>query len=99
MVKDLAALYFSAMNIGLTQRDFLRFIKNYRGRELREIFKSEIKLWDKVEQKTRVLSGMPEREKVIATLGPIIIKPKKSVVSIIIVQDIGFTHSVWPCRR
>ena len=36
IVKDIAGLYFSAMNIGLTERDKLRFIRLYTGRPLRE---------------------------------------------------------------
>ncbi|KAF3984675.1 MAG: lipopolysaccharide core heptose(I) kinase RfaP [Methylococcales symbiont of Hymedesmia sp. n. MRB-2018] len=63
LIKDLAALYFSAMNIGLTDRDFLRFIKIYRGCSLRSIFESERSLWDKVERKASILNGMPDSKK------------------------------------
>ena len=38
LLKDLAALYFSAMHIGLTRTDLCRFIKIYRGdKTLRDI--------------------------------------------------------------
>lgn len=39
--KDLAALYFSALNIGLTQRDKLRFLKVYFDQPLRETLRRE----------------------------------------------------------
>lgn len=39
--KDLAALYFSALEIGLTPRDRLRFLRTYFGRPLREILREE----------------------------------------------------------
>ncbi|MFN3580742.1 MAG: lipopolysaccharide core heptose(I) kinase RfaP [Pseudomonas sp.] len=39
--KDLAALYFSALNIGLTRRDKLRFLQIYFDRPLRDILASE----------------------------------------------------------
>ena len=39
--KDLAGLYFSALAIGLTQRDFLRFLRDYFARPLREVLRDE----------------------------------------------------------
>ncbi|OLU16372.1 lipopolysaccharide core heptose(I) kinase RfaP [Pseudomonas sp. PA1(2017)] len=46
--KDLAGLYFSALNIGLTKRDLLRFIKVYFGfvdsRPLRQVLQDEAAL-------------------------------------------------------
>ena len=40
LVKDLGALYYSALDIGLSRRDVLRFVRSYSGRsaarELRE---------------------------------------------------------------
>ena len=39
--KDLASLYFSALAIGLTQRDFLRFLRLYFDRPLRDILRDE----------------------------------------------------------
>lgn len=39
--KDLAGLYFSALEIGLTQRDRLRFLRDYFGRPLREVLRDE----------------------------------------------------------
>ncbi len=42
--KDLAALYFSALQIGLTRRDKLRFLRLYFQRPLREVLSSEAAL-------------------------------------------------------
>lgn len=39
--KDLAGLYFSALDIGLTRRDFLRFLRDYFARPLRDILRDE----------------------------------------------------------
>lgn len=42
--KDLAALYFSALDIGLTRHDKLRFLRTYFGRPLRAILHDEAEL-------------------------------------------------------
>ncbi|MCY1391856.1 Lipopolysaccharide core heptose(I) kinase RfaP [compost metagenome] len=42
--KDLAALYFSALDIGLTQRDKLRFLRGYFQQPLRQILREEASL-------------------------------------------------------
>jgi heptose I phosphotransferase len=54
-VKDLGALYFSAMDIGLTRRDLLRFLKTYRDRPLRETLDQEAGIWEKVARRARAL--------------------------------------------
>ncbi len=48
LIKDLAGLYFSSKNLGLTQRDYYRFIKAYRQQTVREILQREKPFWDKV---------------------------------------------------
>ena len=63
LVKDLAGLYFSSMDIGLTKRDILRFIKTYRGNSFRKIFEQEAGFWQKIEHKAYVLYGRPESKK------------------------------------
>ena len=52
--KDLAALYFSALDIGLTRHDRLRFLRSYFGRPLRAVL---------AEQQTLIawLEGQAER--------------------------------------
>ena len=49
--KDLAALYFSALDIGLTRRDKLRFLRTYFRRPLREILRDEAGLLAWMERK------------------------------------------------
>ena len=55
--KDLASLYFSALEIGLTQRDFLRFLKIYFQRPLRDILQSERPLLDHLSAESRRLQA------------------------------------------
>lgn len=47
-MKDMAALYFSSMDIGLTQRDHLRFLRHYHGRRLRAVLREEAPFWQRV---------------------------------------------------
>lgn len=48
VVKDLAALLFSSLDLELTSRDYLRFVRAYRGGSLRRIFSEEGRFWRKV---------------------------------------------------
>ena len=50
-LKDLAGLYFSSMEIGLTQRDLYRFIRVYSDLPLREALVKHHRLWRQIEQK------------------------------------------------
>ncbi len=47
-VKDIAGLYYSSKEIGLTQRDLFRFMKLYRDKPLREILQNDMSFWRKV---------------------------------------------------
>jgi len=47
-LKDLAGLYFSSMEIGLTQRDLYRFIRVYTGKPLRKSLVEHNRLWVKI---------------------------------------------------
>ena len=50
--KDLVALYYSVMSIGLTWRDYARFLKIYfRGKKLKEIIEVEKALFSTVQRK------------------------------------------------
>lgn len=44
-IKDIAALYFSASDIGLTRRDFYRFMRLYRGANLRTTLREDANFW------------------------------------------------------
>jgi len=60
--KDLAGLYFSALDIGLTRRDRLRFLKHYFQRPLRRILAEEAALLTMLERKAARLQERFERK-------------------------------------
>lgn len=62
LVKDLAGLYCSAMDIGLTRADRLRFIKAYEQRSLRDIFRRRGRLWRRVERTAIALNKKLSRK-------------------------------------
>jgi len=47
-VKDIGGLYYSSMNIGLTKRDLLRFIRIYRNNTLKGTLKEDRRFWQQV---------------------------------------------------
>jgi len=51
IIKDLAGLYFSSHDIGLTKRDILRFIKEYRNNSLRDVLNKELPFWLNVKKR------------------------------------------------
>lgn len=60
--KDLAALYFSALDSGLTRRDRLRFLRTYFGRPLREILAAEAALLAHLESEAARLMARYRRK-------------------------------------
>jgi heptose I phosphotransferase len=54
-MKDMAALYFSAMDIGLARRDYFRFLQVYRRQPLRQILNTESAFWTKVSRRAQFL--------------------------------------------
>jgi len=54
-VKDVASLYFSAMDIGLTKTDWLRFIQIYTGKTVRQTFKDDAIFWRLVRKRAEQL--------------------------------------------
>lgn len=60
--KDLAGLYFSALNIGLTRRDKLRFLRSYFGLPLRQVLREEAPLLAWLERKAERLLVRYERK-------------------------------------
>jgi hypothetical protein len=48
LIKDLAGLYFSSKDQGLSRHDYWRFIKAYRQKPLRDIIAKEDSFWQKV---------------------------------------------------
>ncbi|MEW6117195.1 MAG: lipopolysaccharide core heptose(I) kinase RfaP [Nitrospirota bacterium] len=51
IIKDLAGLFFSSMDIGLTQRDVFRFLREYTGKPLRSILKEDRNFWRHVNRR------------------------------------------------
>ena len=49
--KDLGALCFSAMDIGLTKRDLLRFMRDYSGKSLRRTLREDGRFWEAVRRR------------------------------------------------
>tara|TARA_R110002074_G_scaffold54746_1_gene136340 strand:- start:44283 stop:45086 length:804 start_codon:yes stop_codon:yes gene_type:complete len=60
--KDLAALYFSAMDIGLSQRDLYRFIKVYSADGLREGIQQKASFWRAIKSKAMQLHSKPVKD-------------------------------------
>ena len=52
-VKDIGGLYFSAMDIGLHERDLFRFMRLYRGTSLRKTLQDDADLWRAVTERAR----------------------------------------------
>ncbi|MEM8563918.1 MAG: lipopolysaccharide core heptose(I) kinase RfaP [Pseudomonadota bacterium] len=53
--KDLAGLYFSAMDLALSDRDLLRFLRHYSEGGLRTALKKRNKQWQRVQRRARAL--------------------------------------------
>lgn len=60
--KDLIGLYFSSMNIGLTQRDIWRFMKVYFGMRLRNILSLEQNLLNMASVKAEHIKERTQRK-------------------------------------
>ena len=54
-VKDVGALYFSALDAGLSRRDLLRFIRVYSHQPLRQALAEERGFWQAVARRARAL--------------------------------------------
>ncbi|SDU28876.1 heptose I phosphotransferase [Pseudomonas pohangensis] len=59
--KDLAALYFSVLDIGLTERDKLRFLRGYFRQPLRQILREEARLLGWLQGKADKLYARKQR--------------------------------------
>ena len=65
-VKDIAGLYYSSQDIGLTQRDWLRFMRGYKGKPLREILNNDMAFWKKVLKRGNKLYESERRKSLAA---------------------------------
>lgn len=50
-VKDIGSLYFSSLDIGLSQRDILRFMVYYTGSNLKQTLQNDKQFWTAVENR------------------------------------------------
>jgi heptose I phosphotransferase len=59
--KDLIGLYFSSINIGLTQRDIWRFLRTYFNKPVKAILRDEYTLINSAEQKAERIGKRTEK--------------------------------------
>ncbi len=57
VVKDIGSLWFSAMQIGLTRRDLLRFMRSYRAVPLRQTLRQDAEFWHQVAERAKALDA------------------------------------------
>lgn len=55
IVKDIAGLFFSSMDAGLTRRDLFRFIRTYSGKPLRDALRDDREFWNRVSHRAITL--------------------------------------------
>lgn len=55
LVKDLGSLYFSAMDIGLTPWEYLRFLRIYTGQPLKQTLQRRRRFWQQVQRRAQQL--------------------------------------------
>ncbi len=60
-IKDVAGLHYSSMDLGLTVRDRLRFIRLYSGGSLRQAMGRDRQFWERVERRAKRLYAAEQR--------------------------------------
>jgi len=70
VVKDIAGLYFSSMGMGLSQRDYYRFMQVYSSTNLRQIINHDLSFWLRVKRVGQKVYTQEERRKVRNQLPP-----------------------------
>ncbi len=60
--KDIAGLYYSAMRIGLTRRDLLRFVRMYTNKPLRRSLSGQARFWQAVQKKAHAIARRDDRK-------------------------------------
>lgn len=58
-VKDIAALHFSSMDVGLTKRDLFRFIRCYSNKPLRQQLNEASLFWRRIQKRANRLYDSP----------------------------------------
>ena len=57
IIKDIGSLYFSALDLGLTKRDLLRFMRCYSGLSLKAALEEKAEFWRAVSQRAMKLKS------------------------------------------
>lgn len=65
LIKDLAGLYFSTMDLPLTQRDYCYFLKEFTGGTAKHALRNQAKFWKKVQQKADDLYKKESRKRCV----------------------------------
>ena len=60
-IKDVAGLHYSSMDLGLSTRDRLRFIRLYSGGSLRQALGRDRQFWERVERRANRLYAAEQR--------------------------------------
>ena len=60
-IKDVAGLHYSSMDLGLSTRDRLRFIRLYSGGSLRQALGRDRPFWERVERRAKRLYAAEQR--------------------------------------
>lgn len=55
IIKDVSGLFYSAMDIGLTQRDYFRFIRSYDDTSLRDALAQNGEFWNSVNTRAKAM--------------------------------------------
>ena len=66
--RDMAALLFSSMDLGFSRRDWLRFLRIYRGQPLRQTFAEEGDFWQGVLVRAEKLYAEGQRKGIVKGL-------------------------------
>ena len=70
LVKDIAGLFFSSMDLGLSSTDLLRFMRTYSGKRLRDTLRADRRFWDRVYSRAiRVYRQQHGTEPTLSALG------------------------------
>lgn len=64
-IKDIGGLFFSTMEIGLTQRDLFRFMSLYKGKTLRKTLSEDKAFWQAVKQRAEKLYAKGLRKGIV----------------------------------
>ena len=69
-IKDVAGLHYSSMDLGLTTRDLLRFIRLYSQAPLRETLDRDRQFWKRVERRANRLYAAERRRLPASDIAP-----------------------------